>query len=292
MLVRMTNIMRLSVAAIVGSAAVALYHTSRGGTPYEVTVVARDFAFDAPDSIPAGVTTFRLENQGPGLHQLDVVRLAPGHTPQDFADVMASKEPWPSWMTFLGGANAPEAGGTALATLDLGPGKYLLTCLVVAPDKNTGLPVSSVQHGMMRPLTVTGSRRPSSLPPADVTLTLINYGYTMSHLLVAGKQTIRVRNAAQQPHEALLGQLAPGKTAADLVEWVKHREGPPPVTLLGGASPLSPDAEVEITVNLAPGKYGLWCFVPAEDGGLGVAHGMLREITVMAPASTAARGGA
>lgn len=283
--------MRLAIAAIVGSTAFALYHTSHGGTPYEVTVVARDFAFDAPDSIPAGVTTFRLENQGPGLHQIDVVRLDPGHTAEEFADVMAAKEPWPTWMTFLGGANAPEAGGTALATLDLGPGHYLLTCLIVAPDKNTGRPVSSVQHGMMRPLTVTDARRPSSWPPADATLSLIDYGYTMSHMLVAGKQTIRVRNDARQPHEALLGLLAPGKTPADLVEWVNHRDGPPPVTLVGGASPMSPNSEIEITVNLAPGRYGLWCFVPTDQGALGVAHGMLREITVTASASAIASRG-
>lgn len=34
--------------------------------PTVVTITATDYAFGAPDTIPAGLTTFRLANQGRG----------------------------------------------------------------------------------------------------------------------------------------------------------------------------------------------------------------------------------
>jgi hypothetical protein len=281
----MTNLMRVSLAAIVGSAAIALHHAPRAATPYEVTIIARDYAFDAPDSIPAGVTTIRLENHGPSIHHLAIVRLDSGHTAQDFTAVMAGHDPWPAWITFLGGPNAPPPGGAATATVNLEPGQYLITCLVHTPGGAPGEMVSHVVRGMVRPLTVTGALRMTALPRADATITLVDYGFTMSHQLFAGRQTILVRNTAAQAHEIFLARLAPGKTAADLVTWIRDQQnGPPPIIPVGGLTPISPNIDAEMTVDLVPGEYGLWCFVPdARDGAMHVVHGMVRQITVLPP---------
>jgi uncharacterized cupredoxin-like copper-binding protein len=137
---------------------------------------------------------------------------------------------------------------------------------------------------MVHPLTVSGPYRASALPESDATMTLIDYGFTLSHPLVAGKQTIRIRNAAKQIHEVVLGKLPPGKTSHDLVAWVEAQKGSPPLIPVGGLTPLKPDGEAEITVNLSPGEYGLWCFVPdGHDGTMHVMHGMVRQITVSSP---------
>ena len=48
--------------------------------PVSVTIHASDFAFTAPDTISAGVTTFYLVNDGPGLHHALLVRLDSGKT--------------------------------------------------------------------------------------------------------------------------------------------------------------------------------------------------------------------
>ena len=45
---------------------------------HTATVYAKDYAFEAPDSIPAGLTTFHLVNEGPNLHHVQLVRLDSG----------------------------------------------------------------------------------------------------------------------------------------------------------------------------------------------------------------------
>jgi len=46
-------------------------------------VVARDYAFEAPDTLPAGEVGFELENRGARDHELIVGRLRPGATAGD-----------------------------------------------------------------------------------------------------------------------------------------------------------------------------------------------------------------
>jgi uncharacterized cupredoxin-like copper-binding protein len=58
-------------------------------------------------------------------------------------------------------------------------------------------------------------------------------------------------------------------------------KGPPPVIPAGGVVGLAPGEENLLTVDLAPGEYALYCFVPdAKDGKEHVEHGMFKQITV------------
>src|SRR5579884_3152564 len=63
-------------------------------------VHARDFAFDAPDSISAGWTTFHLVNDGPNLHHLQLVRLDSGKTAADLGEALKTPGPLPRWAVF------------------------------------------------------------------------------------------------------------------------------------------------------------------------------------------------
>jgi plastocyanin len=251
---------------------------------HDVTIVARDYAFDAPDTVPAGVTTIHFTNHGSDVHHVALVRLDSGRTTLDFTTALAADGPLPTWATYLGGPNPSAPGTEATATLMLAPGHYLVTCLVHSPDSASRTMVSHVVKGMVRPLIVTGPSRPAPLPQADVTLTLVDYGFDLSHPLSAGKHVIRVRNTAAQPHELALVRLAngaPGKSMSDLLAWVHTQIGPLPATPVGGVTPLSRGAEANIAVNLEAGEYGLLCWVPdAGDGQPHVTHGMTREITV------------
>src|SRR5213592_782793 len=47
----------------------------RAAGPSLITITATDYAFGVPDSLPAGLTTFRLVNQGKELHHANLVRL-------------------------------------------------------------------------------------------------------------------------------------------------------------------------------------------------------------------------
>src|SRR3989441_13368192 len=91
--------------------------------PSLITITATDYTFGMPDTIPAGLTTFRLVNQGKELHHASLVRLGEGKTAADFqaglAAAMKRHAPPPSWMTFPGGPNAVTLRDTANATQSL-----------------------------------------------------------------------------------------------------------------------------------------------------------------------------
>lgn len=247
--------------------------------PNLVTVTARDFAFDAPMTIPSGLTTIRLVNQGAEMHHAQVVRLEEGHT---FAELMelASKgegEGPPAWLHFVGGPNVPAPNGASEATVDLQAGTYALVCFIPGPD---GVP--HVMKGMAKELRVVPATAPSApLGEADVRMTLRDYAFEIAPEIAAGRRTIRVENAAAQPHEVVVMKLAPGKTPQELMAWLQSQAGPPPAMPMGGTAFLATGEVNLITVDFEPGEYVLLCFVPdAGDGAPHVAHGMVRQLTV------------
>jgi uncharacterized cupredoxin-like copper-binding protein len=244
--------------------------------PHVVTVVARDYTFEAPDTVAAGTITFHLMNEGKELHHIWLAKLAPGKTMADVHAALASQGPPPSWITDIGGPNAPAPGASSEGTVTLEPGDYLLLCFIPSPD---GTP--HVMKGMVKPLTVTPSNEGAAEPTADVTMRLVDYAFDLSTPITAGKHVIRIENAAAQPHEVLVAKLEPGKTAMQLAQWAEHPDGPPPGIPLGGATGLKQGRHMFVTMNFEPGRYALLCFVPdAKDGKAHVLHGMVKEFTV------------
>jgi hypothetical protein len=251
-----------------------------GDAPRVVTISAADYKFDAPDSIPAGLTTVRLMNGGNEMHHVMLFRLTDGHTAADMVTaIKTAKGPGiPEWAIPVGGPNSPGPTGQAEATLDLTPGNYVMICVIPAAD---GVP--HVMKGMARPITVTstGATSAAAEPKADMTVKLVDYAFEMPETVTAGRHTIRVENAGGQPHEIFIVQLAPGKTAQDLVTYVQKMTGPPPGRPLGGVTFMAKDAVNYITVDLPPGEYGFFCFVPdAKDGQPHSAHGMVKQFTI------------
>jgi hypothetical protein len=113
--------------------------------PTVVTVTARDFAFDAPDEIPAGQVTFRFRNDGPDLHHLQLVRLLEGKTPADLQQAMRTPGPLPSWAQLAGGPNAASPGKETRETTVLPAGNYAMICFIDTPDH-----VPHVMKGMAK----------------------------------------------------------------------------------------------------------------------------------------------
>jgi len=260
-----------------GAGAAAGAAAGAGAAPTVVTVTARDFAFDAPKEVPAGLTTFRLVNDGPSLHHIQLIKLSEGKTAADFIAALKAGGPPPKWAAFAGGPNPPDAGGTASATVPLEPGNYVMICFVPAAD---GMP--HVMKGMIRPLTVTAASGPAKVPPAaDLTMKLVDYDFQLSAPLTAGKHVIKVENAGPQPHEVAIVRLKPGKTPEDFVHWGEKPVGPAPGDLYGGVSVIMPGADAYAEVDLPAGDYALLCFMgDAKDGKPHFAHGMMKRIEV------------
>jgi len=241
-----------------------------------VTVIATDYAVQAPDTLPAGAVTLRLVNQGKEFHHLWVARLDQGRTADDLLKALRRPGPVPAWVRDVGGPNAPAPGGESNATVSLAPGTYVLACLIPSKD---GVP--HVMKGMIRQVTVVETARPADVPVGEVTMTLHDYSFTLSQPLTAGKRLIEVRNEAVQDHEIELVRLAPGKTAQDVLAWLKDEQGPPPGLPLGGVAPLATREVSWFEAELEEGKYVLICFLPDQkDGKSHFMHGMVQEIEV------------
>lgn len=269
---------RRNTAAATPSSVVA--RTALATSPHVVTVRAANYRFDAPAEIPSGMTTFRLVNDGPDLHHLQLVRLDDAKTVADLQQALTTEGPPPRWATDVGGPNAIAANTESHATLDMRPGRYALLCFVHGADG-----VAHVAKGMIKALTVTPQRADAAVatpPSTDVMMTLRDYGFDLSTSLRSGRQTIEVRTAEHtQPHELVLVRLLPGKTAAQFLAWMTNGEGSQPVTFLGGVALLAPGVSNYLTVDLAPGEYAFFCVAPdAKDGKPHIMHGMLRAVTI------------
>lgn len=259
-----------------------------------VTITARDYAFDAPDTIPAGLTSFRLVNRGPELHHVQLIRLEAGKTMADFLGALRQGGPPPGWAHDVGGPNTPVPGGESNTAVELAPGRYAIACFIPSPD---GKP--HFVKGMVRELIVAPARSASTrgartvTPPARrTTMTLSDYDFTLSAPLVAGAQTVRVRNVAAQAHEVLFVRLQPGKTAAQAAAWAEKPEGPPPGAPVGGTTGIRRGGWNDVSLTLEPGEYALLCFLPdAKDGKPHVAHGMMKQFRV-GPTRSASTSGA
>ena len=249
-------------------------------TPTVYTITAKDYSYDAPDTITAGMVTLRLVNQGPELHHVQLLKLDAGHTAAEFSEGlkrMKPTDPPPPWIHDVAGPNTPVPGGVQSITQELSAGEYVMICMIPSLDK-----VPHAMKGMVRALTVVPSTVTSAGAPAsDITVKMTDYAWEVTPAITAGKHVIRLENDAAQSHEMFIAQLAPGKTAAEMAIWAEQQNGPPPGKPIGGITGMAKGGVVYLPVDLVPGEYGLFCFLPdAKDGKLHIEHGMITQFAV------------
>ena len=269
---------------ISGALAVALAACARPAAtpagPRVVAIVATDYAFAAPDTIPAGLTTFKMLNQGREPHQA-VVMGASGKTWDEIRTAMMAPGPIAPWLSLPGGPGVVAGGDSSNATARLEPGNYFIVCFIPSPDGLVHVMKGMVRRLVVAPAPLTASPPPAE-PQADVVATLSDYAFTLSRPLTAGTHTIRVENTGPQLHELTIEQVVPGKTLPDVQRWIAGgMKGEPPTRPVGGFEGPDVGKTGWFTITLAPGKYLLTCYVPdAKDGKPHVVHGMVQEITV------------
>lgn len=246
--------------------------------PNLVRIKAHDFAYTLPDSIPAGLTTIEMTNDGRELHHAIFFRLEGGKRLPDLLEAMKGGAE-PRWAVPVGGPNGPAPGGTASATVNLKPGRYAVLCVIPSGD---GMP--HVMKGMAKEVVVTGKGvAKADMPRADVNLTMKDYDFVFDRPLRAGKQVVQVNVAPGQPHEIVVVKLAPGKTIEEFAHWAEKPAGPPPGELVGGMAPMVGEQAAQFTLALTPGEYGLICFVPdGKDHKPHFLHGMQKQFKVAA----------
>ncbi len=117
----------------------------------EMTIHLSDYGFTYEGTLTAGEHHLRVHNAATQLHELVLVRLAPGKTAQDFvAWAQGGMKTMPP-ASFEGGVSPLAPGLENEILVDLRPGKYLMVCFV--DDAHDGKP--HIAHGMMREVTVS-----------------------------------------------------------------------------------------------------------------------------------------
>ena len=251
--------------------------------PTTVHIIAKDYSFDAPAQISAGLTTLHLMNQGKEVHQAALIKLTEGKTFEDFTTALKAMKPNtppPSWVVMDGGPNAAMPGGTSEATQLLDAGNYVLICFIPAAD---GVP--HAMKGMVRGLVVAPSTVAAAPEPTPTsTMTLSDYKFDLSTPLKSGQNVVRVENTADQPHEAVVFKLAAGKTQKDFEAWLPtsaKMTAPPPGAFIGGVVGLSKGQHATFNANLDSGDYVLVCFLEdAKDGKPHFMHGMIQGFKI------------
>jgi hypothetical protein len=243
-----------------------------------VTVVATDYAFDMPASIPAGLTTLRFSNKGKELHHLYLVKVEKGKKPDDVMAWMKAGGPPPKWMRPVGGPNAPAPmpGAETAFTSTLAAGDYIAFCVIPSPG---GPP--HIMKGMIKPITVTPSANKAAAPTADITLTLSDYKFDFSKPLTPGKHILAVKNAGKQPHEFFYAKLNAGKTPEQMAAFAENPNGAPPGLPMGGITDIVPGDVVYLQIDVPAGDYAFICFDPdPSDGKPHFTHGMIQKVVV------------
>lgn len=246
--------------------------------PAVIEVRATEFAFTAPDTVPAGLTTIRMHADGKALHHAQLVRFDAGHTFDDYlAALRAGEGPPPAWAHSVGGVNGADPGSSQETSVPLEPGEYALICFI--PNEQ-GMPHAML--GMMKRIVVTGEAAPIARPTVDATITMSGTGYAISGPITAGRRALLVENSDSMHHEAILVKLADGATAQSVVDWVlAGAQGPPPGNGRGGTVGLERGAWNVVHADLEPGNYALFDFIPnPADRRPNAVHGMMAEFKV------------
>ncbi|MGH2536013.1 MAG: hypothetical protein ACRDHL_01300 [Candidatus Promineifilaceae bacterium] len=116
----------------------------------DIELVAKEFAFDLPESLTAGEQTFHLDNQGQQDHEAFVVKLEEGVTPEQFLAAVEDPSAGPPPGLPAGGFQAIPPGSEGYFTVDMTPGNYAFICFV--GDEETGAPHFAL--GMLSEVTV------------------------------------------------------------------------------------------------------------------------------------------
>jgi hypothetical protein len=136
---------------------------------HEVTFTVADYAFVGPESLPAGPTRIRIDNESQAAVQVQLIRLTAGQTVADFsAASQANPESQPGWIAVwfghyvafatpdtplllppgeqIAGLANTAPGQAGFLTGDLEPGNYAVICRPAGPGGDE----SDSVMGMMR----------------------------------------------------------------------------------------------------------------------------------------------
>ena len=230
----------------------------------DVEIIANDYAFQAPASLPAGRTTFRFVNHGKVRHELNISRLKPGVSIDALLKKVRADESvkdltqGPVGVLFAKSGSRSDAG----LTVELTPGEtYAVICIF----RDSAGAKPHYDLGMYSVISVDAGQSVSSAPRAVVdTIVATEYAFQYPRTLAPGTHSFVMRNDGKMRHQLNIVLLKKGVTLQRLREVEKARgdidalfEGD--FGLLhsrGLENPLG-----QLTIDMLPGReYVIACF--------------------------------
>ena len=247
-----------SAAVLVRTAAIALGAASI--TPFSpahaqrvLTVLASDTALSASPTVPAGITTLRLQLTGKTRRDLTLHRIPAGTMPEVVAKGAAGRpDSWFQQWSFGGPSTPHDSAPDAMATVDLRPGRYALVSYVVdsagrpRPDRYAWRDVTVIAAAILIP---------ARFPVPDATIKVKDARMDETGVLKTGQRTLQFENVGARPHDVLIGRLKPGKTVDDVIRWDRDGKEPPPFVYVGGLTPMSTSTIAQTRVVLQAGTH-------------------------------------
>jgi plastocyanin len=241
------------LAAILAGLPGAIYGSDGAPVATTLVVTSYEYSFQAPDSLPAGVTTVRFVNRGKQSHQLVIARLDDTSSLARVMKSITDDKVHTSGITWVGGVESAIPGETATATLRLSAGRYVLVCGLGEP--------AHMSLGMIRPMVITRGAHANveQLPAASTTIELSDYHIGLSRPLHSGKQLVRVVNVGKHRHHLYISRIVGNATTEAIMRWDGKSEPAPLAEMSGGAASMDAGQTNVIELNLEPGRYGLAC---------------------------------
>ena len=258
-----------------------------------IEVVTNVMDFQMKDTLRSGWQTFHYLNKSEEPHFFLLDKYPEGKTIDDgrsevipvfqagmnlinegrMEEAMSEFGKLPEWFSevvFLGGTGLISPGKTAVTTLDLQPGYYVMECYV----KKAGVFHSTM--GMVKELIVSRDKSGNSAPDANVNIHISGEkGITYTDSIEKGHNVFAVTYDDQKLHEHFVGhdvhllKLEENYDLNELLLWMNwsvpgglSSPGPDNVIFLGGVNDLPEGNTGYFTADLKPGKYALMAEVP------------------------------
>jgi hypothetical protein len=259
-----------------------------------IDVISKGMDFQSIDTIPSGWNTFKYQNLSNETHFFLLDKYPEGKTVEntltDVAPVFAngmdlinngkSEEGFaefnklPEWyfdIVFSGGVGLIAPKHTAITTVKLDPGYYIMECYVKMPNG-----MFHTLMGMAKPIIVTNEDSGNIPPEATINITLsAEDGISYDKDITKGKQIFSVFVKDQKPHENFiwhdvnLVKLEDNANEDELEAWMDWSDPkglitpvPNGVTFLGGVNDMPAGSTGYFYADLKPGKYALISEVP------------------------------
>ncbi len=274
-----------------------------------IAIVTTHMDFKVQDTIKSGWQTFRYTNNSREPHFFLLEKYPEGKSIDnarkeiipvfqqgmdhinkgDMEAAMAAFGALPEWfpeIVFWGGSGLISPGETAVSTLPMAPGYYVMECYV---KMENGVFHSAM--GMVEDLVVMRDSTGMEPPAPTVSLSLSKEeGIVVHDTIREGMQVFAVTFSDQGPHEHFIGhdvnllKLGDDADVEAIAQWMNWTDpkgliSPPPrgVTFLGGVNEMPAGQTAYFTVSLTPGRYALISEVPNP-----AEKKMLRTFQVMA----------